>query len=166
MAETGCDGPVGRPRGALLGSCDVRRATLMFAALLVFALFATAVPALAHHREGPCDVHRREGETVRRQMKRIIRCAVDRWPVEGDARKAICIARAESDLNPEAESLDGTYVGLYQHLAEAWPDRYDTWTQRRWRLKERPVNGRSNAIVSIRMASANGWTAWGAADDC
>lgn len=144
----------------------MRGPTRMASALVLLSLLVPTTPALAHHREGPCDVHRREGETVRAHMKRTIRCAVDRWDVEGGSVTAICIADAESDLNPDAIGADGLYLGLYQHHADAWSERYDTWTRRRWELNEDALSGRTNAIVTIRMASANGWGPWAEVGDC
>lgn len=135
-------------------------------AALVAALLAPAAPALAHHRSGPCDVHRREDETVQRQMRRMIRCAVGRWDVRGGVRKAVCIAAAESGLNPDAVSPGGSYLGLYQHIAEAWPERYDAWTRPAWDLKESALSGRTNTIVTIRMVSENGWGPWSGVGDC
>jgi hypothetical protein len=132
----------------------------------MLALTMAAAPAGAHHRAGPCDVHQREDETVRSHMKRIIRCAAERWDVEGGAERAICIAAAESDLNPEAVGGDGKYLGLYQHGAEAWPDRYEAWTRPAWELDPDALSGRTNAIVTIRMVSENGWGAWAKVGDC
>lgn len=135
---------------------------------LVLALLGAAAPAVADHRPGPCALDRREGESIRHYAKRLIRCATDEWPVRGGAEKAICIADAESHLNPKAEarSADGTYLGLFQHSADAWPDRYRAWTKRRWELDDRALNGRTNAIVTIRMVSANGWGPWRGVGDC
>jgi len=138
----------------------------MLIPLLALALLVPAASAIAHHRPGPCDVHQRENETVRSQMKRIIRCAAERWEVPGGAGTAICIAKAESNLDPEVVSAGGDYLGLYQHSAEAWPDRYDTWTRPGWELDESALSGRTNAIVAIRMVSENGWGAWSGVGDC
>ena len=99
-------------------------------------------------------------------MKDLIRCAAKRWEVHGGAAKAICIARVESGLNPKSTSSDGTYLGLFRHSADAWPDRYDAWTRRAWQLDPRALNGRTNAIVTIRMVSANGWGPWSGVGDC
>ena len=144
----------------------MRGPTRILITVVALALLAPAVPALAHHREGPCDIHQLEDEGVRSHMKRIIRCAVERWDVDGGADTAICIAIAESDLNPEASSAEGAYLGLYQHSAEAWPDRYDAWTRPAWELDEDALSGRTNAIVTIRMVSENGWGAWSGVGDC
>jgi hypothetical protein len=109
---------------------------------------------------GPCHLARRTGESVEHHMKRLITCAAGVWPVRGGATKAICIARRESNLDPTASSRTGKYLGLYQHQASAWPSRFDTWTRRRWKLKDDALNGRSNAIVTMRMVHANGWGPW------
>jgi hypothetical protein len=109
---------------------------------------------------GPCALARGAGEAIQDFSIRIITCAADRWPVEGGAEKAICIARRESGLIPTASSPTGMYVGLFQHSAADWPRRYDQWTRPVWQLKENPYNGRTAAIVTIRMANTEGWAAW------
>ena len=136
------------------------------AGALALSLFV-ATPAMASplHRgaprvSGPCALIRLEGEAIQDFSKRLIGCAAARWPVEGGAEKAICIAERESGLIPTASSPSGMYVGLFQHSAADWPRRYEKWTRPYWRLKENPYNGRTNAIVTIRMANAGGWGPW------
>ncbi len=140
-----------------------RRATR--AAVIVVAAAATLVPAVAppasaRHREGPCDPHRQEDETVQAHQRELIRCATNRWTVFGGYEKALCIAKRESGLNPRAVSSDGKYVGLYQHAKRYWPGRYEAYTRRGWELNDSPLVGRTNAIVSIRMAREVGWGPW------
>ena len=142
------------------------RGTRLLAPAAVCVALAIPATATAHHGDGPCDVHRRDGERITRHSKRLIRCATERWEVPGGAARAICIADAESGLDPSAESEDGTYLGLFQHLAEAWPERYETWTRPGWDLDESALSGRTNAIVTIRMVSAGGWGAWAEVGDC
>ena len=144
----------------------MRGSARLLAPVAASAVLALSLPASAHHREGPCDVHRRDDETVQRHSKRVIRCAVERWSVPGGARKAICIADAESGLNPEARSARGVYLGLFQHLAKAWPDRYREWTRESWELDETALSGRTNAIVTARIVNAEGWRAWHGVGDC
>jgi hypothetical protein len=86
--------------------------------------------------------------------------------VPGGAETAICIADVESGLHPEATSETGEYLGLFQHAAEAWPGRYETWTREAWALDESALSGRTNAIVTIRMVNANGWGPWEGVGDC
>jgi hypothetical protein len=112
---------------------------------------------------GPCALVRSVDEAIQDFSIRIITCAADKWPVDGGADKAICIARRESGLIPTASSPTGTYVGLFQHSAADWPRRYEQWTRPSWQLKENPYNGRTNAIVTMRMANAQGWGAWAGA---
>lgn len=129
---------------------------------LSVVLLATggSIPALAHHRTGPCDIHRTADMTIKEHSKALIRCAVARWPVKGGADKAICVARRESALNPKAVGGDGAYLGLFQHMKSAWHERFVAWTKRAWQLKDDGLNGRSNTIVTIRIANAQGWAAW------
>jgi hypothetical protein len=140
------------------------RRTAVTAALVGTIALWTAPAALAHHRPGPCDIHLASGETIVHHSKELIRCAVAKWSVNGGAARAICIAKRESGLIPTAESPDGDFLGLFQHMRSAWPDRYDAWTWPGWELKTTALNGRTNAVVTIRMAHAGGWGAWGTLD--
>jgi len=112
---------------------------------------------------GPCALAREDGETIQDFSIRLITCAADRWPVPGGADKAICIAQRESGLVPTASSPTGEYVGLFQHSAAAWPDRYTEWTRPVWQLKENPFNGRTASVVTMRMVNADGWGPWSGA---
>jgi hypothetical protein len=131
--------------------------------LLMAGALLGVTPALAHHLPGPCDFHRRDGEGVRAFSKRRIVCAVERLgPVRGGSDRAICIAKRESGLDPNATSEPtGQYRGLFQHDRDFWPSRYDTYTKPAWELSPRVLNGRTNAIVTIRMVVDFG--AWKAA---
>ena len=104
---------------------------------------------------GPCGLQRHDGETVPHFSKRLIRCAVKRLgPVPGGADRAICIARRESGLWPSATSEPtGEYRGLFQHDRDYWPWRFDHYTEPAWDLSRRALNGRSNAVVTIRMVA-------------
>lgn len=144
----------------------MRGSARLLAPVAASAVLALSLPASAHHREGPCDVHLRDGETVQQHSKRVIRCAVERWSVPGGAEKAICIADAESGLNPETRSAGGVYLGLFQHLAKEWPDRYREWTRESWELDETALSGRTNAVVTARIVNAEGWGAWHRVGDC
>jgi len=133
--------------------------------LLVMVLAASTPmllpsPAAAgRHPHHPCQLTRRDGETVQHFSKRQIACAVGAYgPVKGGITRAICIARRESGLVPSASSPKGRYLGLYQHSATYWPWRFDTYTQPSWSLSTSALSGRSNAIVTVRMVhSLGGW---------
>jgi hypothetical protein len=134
--------------------------------LLVSGLVAGASPVAAAPTTGPCDLRRVDDEGVRSFSRRLIRCATERWEVPGGADKAICIADAESNLNPRATSAGGEFLGLFQHSAEAWPERYDEWTRPAWELDANALSGRTNAIVTIRMVNDAGWGPWEGVGDC
>src|SRR4029079_13778150 len=116
-------------------------------------------PTHAQPGRGPCDLAARSSESVPHLMRRRITCAVDRFgPVGGGASRAICIAKRESGLDPTAKPATGKYLGLYQHSAKLWPDRFKQWTRKAWGLSDRTLSGRSNSIVTIRMVHAiGGW---------
>jgi hypothetical protein len=117
-------------------------------------------------RPGPCPIVRAGDQGVRDWVRDLIRCATSRWDVPGGAARATCVAQAESGLDPKTVSDDGSYVGLFQHSAEAWPDRYRAWTRPAWQLDERPLNARTNVIVTVRMVNADGWGPWRGVGDC
>jgi hypothetical protein len=117
-------------------------------------------PAGPASRPGPCPLTKVVGERIEDFSARMITCAAERWPVPGGAERAICIADRESGLIPSASSATGLYLGLFQHSARAWGDRFLEWTRPVWELKPNALNGRSNTIVTIRMASAEGWGPW------
>jgi hypothetical protein len=120
--------------------------------LIAGVLLGGATPASA---TGPCDFNRLDGETIQHLSKRRIVCAVERFgPVPGGTQRAICIAKRESGLYPAAMSQPtGEYRGLYQHDRDLWPARYDKYTLPAWELSPRVLNGRTNAIVTIRMVA-------------
>ena len=143
----------------------MRRAGAAIAAILTVAtVVLAATPASAYQVPGPCSFARLEGETIKHYSKRRISCAVARFgPVPGGSARAICIAKRESGLDPSATSEPtGQYRGLYQHDRGMWPDRYDEYTRPTWELSPRSLNGRTNAIVTIRMVAEIGtWKAAG-----
>jgi hypothetical protein len=124
-------------------------------------LLAAAPVASAHHARGPCDFHRGDDQTIRQHSREQIRCAVARWRVPGGAAVALCIAKRESGLLPWAESGDGLNKGLFQQHVHYWDGNYQGYTRRWWDLPRRILSGRTNTIVSIRMASDIGWGPWG-----
>ena len=139
--------------------------------LRVALVVLTAVPLLVPftgvaRAAGPCDLSLNDGEAVTHRMVRIIRCASRRWAVPGGTEKAICIADRESGLDPKATSPHRTNLGIYQHSAADWPDRYETWTRRVWHLDDSALVGRTNIIVAIRMVNASGWGPWNGVDGC
>jgi hypothetical protein len=128
------------------------------AALIITVLLslvpATATPAVAKRsdiRRSFCEHDWREGK---REVRGLIRCAVERSHVPGGADKAIQVARRESGLRPRAYNSAG-YAGLYQHSTDYWPGRARDYGFPRWSA----FNGRANAIVSIRMIHRQGWSA-------
>jgi hypothetical protein len=132
----------------------------MAIAVVVTAIATSAPPASARRRVGPCDLRRQRSETLAAHERELIHCATNHWKVFGGYRKALCIAKRESGLDPKAVSPDGDYLGLYQHAKRYWPGRYAAFTKPQWELKKSALIGRTNAIVSIRMVHDAGWDPW------
>jgi hypothetical protein len=143
------------------GRPTTHRGRTLVLALTIGLVFAATPVALARHAPGPCDFHRGDGVTVRQHSRHRIRCAAKRWAVPGGAKVAICIAKRESGLLPWAESADGLNKGLFQQHVNYWDGNYEAYTKKAWRLERRILSGRTNAIVSIRMAHSVGWGPWG-----
>ena len=139
-----------------------RVAALALVVALTGSLLLVAAPSA--QATGPCDFGRAENQGVRAYMRDVIRCAVGRWSVRGGPQTALCIAKRESGLLPWAKSSNGINKGLYQQHIDYWAANYDTYTRPAWALEKRILNGRTNAIVSIRMAHAGGWGPWGGSD--
>lgn len=101
------------------------------------------------------------------QRSRMIKCYARVFDAPGTPGFALCIARRESGLDPRATSPSGTYRGLFQHSNNYWSSRYNTWG-RPLDLFSSIYNGRTNTIVSIRMAKSRGswYKDWGAAYAC
>ena len=133
-----------------------RLVVVIVASVLILPTFPPTT-ALARDLPGPCDLHAEDGETDTQLAARTIRCAVRRLgPVPGGATRALCIAARESGLDPEAVSRSGEYRGLFQHALTYWPWRYDNFTRAIWRLPDRVLHGRTNAIVTVRMVRRYG----------
>jgi hypothetical protein len=151
---------MGMRRNRRIGLAAAVTGGVLTLSLLAGPALASPIDAAAPRASGPCALARVDGEAIQDFSIRLITCAAARWPVEGGAEKAVCIADRESGLIPTASSQTGLYVGLYQHSVADWPRRYEEWTRPIWQLKENPYNGRTNAIVTMRIANAEGWAAW------
>lgn len=135
------------------------RRRVVAAALIGTTLLAlpTGVSTEAAARESRirrsfCRIDWRDGK---RQIKRLIRCSVRRWHVRGGARKAIRVARRESNFRPRAYNPAG-YKGVYQQSTRYWRRRARKYGFPGWPA----YNARANVMVSIQMAHRGGWGPW------
>lgn len=101
-----------------------------------------------------CSIDWRAGT---QQVKKLIRCAADRWKVSGGPSKALAVAKCESGFNPKAYASGN--AGVFQQATKYWPTRAKTFGFPDYSA----FNGRANIIVSIRMAHRWGWGAWSCA---
>ena len=101
-----------------------------------------------------CDYDWRKGTF---QVRRLIRCAAERWKVPGGARLALYIADRESHFYPNAYNSSGC-AGIYQHMLRYWPDRAKSFGFRGWSA----YNARANIMVTMRMVHEDGWGPWSA----
>lgn len=133
----------------------MRRA--LVAGLVSVSVLVPGAAAAAGTQTVPDHVCDHEWQRGTRQVKRLIWCAAHHWDSPGWPKKAIEVARCESNLNPRAYNAGG-YAGLFQQATRYWGTRAE-----RWGLGQRSVfNARANIIVSVRMARAAGsWSAWG-----
>lgn len=152
-------------RRGLAGALGASVLVLALALPGALQVAAARPPGSATPLPGPCPLaHPDTNALVAMQTwsRALIRCAADRWPVPGGAKRAICIARRESGLNPRARSPHKLYLGLFQHSAKDWKRRFRVWTVPSWQLGPSALNPRTNAIVTMRMVhAARSWSAWG-----
>jgi hypothetical protein len=134
-------------------------ATLFLASVLLVAP-AASLTATADAREvgvspDVCRVHWR---TSSWHVRRLIRCAADRWNVPGGARMALYIAGRESNFQPRAYNSYSGASGIFQHLRRYWPSRADAYGFDGWSA----FNARANIMVTMRMVHRLGsWSPWG-----
>lgn len=135
----------------------------LFALTLVLALALVPVVALANPAgaretkvaEHVCQIDWRKGEW---HVKKLIRCAADRWRVPGGASMALYVADRESEFRPNAYNGYSGASGIFQHLGRYWPDRADTFGFGGWSA----FNARANIMVTMRMVHRQGdWNDWG-----
>jgi soluble lytic murein transglycosylase-like protein len=99
-----------------------------------------------------CDIPWRDGV---KQVKRLIRCAANRWGVS--VTRALYVADRESHFRPQAYNEWSCAKGIYQHICQYWPDR-----AYKFGFKGKSAfNGRANIIVSMKMVARVGWGPWG-----
>ena len=139
-----------------------RVAALALVVALAGSLLLVAAPSA--QATGPCDFGRGEDQT--RTGVHARRDPVRRRSLVGARRspdRALHRQAGERPV-PWAESSNGINKGLYQQHIDYWGNNFETYTRTCWALKKRILNGRTNAIVSIRMAHAGGWGPWGGSD--
>jgi hypothetical protein len=141
----------------MIGRHIARRALVAALTGASLVALAPAPPApAAEAQEVPfqvCNYDWREGPW---HIRKLIRCAANRWDSPGGPDKAIAVAVCESELRPRAYNPNG-YAGLFQQATRYWPGRADAYG-----VPDRSVfNGRANIIVSVRMAKVlRSWSAW------
>ena len=109
------------------------------------------------------------GVWTRREIVLTIDCALRKWPVPGGLDLAVAVAQCES--GPDLKD-PGTVspLGTYQQIALYWPGRWQFWSPAHWKKPLAPegANPRSNVVVSVRMAHADGswWGDWSSSAPC
>ena len=128
-------------------------------AIMVVMFMSLSSPAQAEDwREEECRMNRGTSTWTTWDVKQMIRCAVNKWPVPGGFDQAIDVASCESGSDLLDHSTDG-YAGTYQQATAYWPGRRATARRATgWELQTSVFNPRPNTIVSIRMAHQGGWT--------
>jgi hypothetical protein len=99
------------------------------------------------------------GTWTDREERLTTRCAVHKW-LPGQLSKVFQVGSCESGWNRFARN--GVYVGLFQHVASAYPSRIHAFEPAVWhaRLSTRWTNSRGQIVMSVRMARAVGWSPW------
>lgn len=118
-------------------------------------------------REAQCRYQYANGQAgwTDREVKKLIACAVSRYPVSGGLDKALYIANRESGFECRANNPNSSAFGVYQVISSTWTSWHaglpPRWWHRRWELMHSRGNCRANVMVSIRIAHSGGWGPWG-----
>lgn len=125
---------------------------------------ASAESLLVHAKQGAwrwkqCRFQSLDKPTWSAREERLeVRCAAQRFGVS--ATEMFSVGQCESGFNRFAYNPNGPYLGIFQHAASAWPGRVKTYEPPLWTLDPSWTNSRTQAVVTARMAHANGWGAW------
>lgn len=142
------------------------RRALVLAVMVAMASNALNVAAAPKVKDPSVQCrYRRGGGWSDRDVIAAIRCAVDRWPVAGGVRKALSVARCESNFNEHDRNPTSSAAGVYQFLSGTWRAVKQHYRRVKWRyrLSGRVENARSNVLLAIRYAHAGGWGPWSCA---
>jgi len=135
---------------------------LLIGLLIGLLLILLAGPAEARHFQRACPHHTGQGIVAR---EKYIRCEDRRIGAPRTGGQIITIGRCES--GPDLLAGWGSHVGTFQHDPDYWPGRWRTWGRGNHPgdgdLDPSPVRFRTNVIVTLRMARAQGWGAWSCA---
>lgn len=145
-----------------MGGENVRWRITIASALLVVLLFPIEGQGhnlWKHRKIRVCMGERYDWRRGPEATARMIRCYARRIDPAGTPDFAVCVARRESGLRANAVSPSGQYLGLFQQSKTYWPARYQqygAWSH----LAPSALNGRTNTVVSLRMAKHDGWYHW------
>jgi len=129
------------------------------AVVMFIAFMFSSQSALAEDwREEECRMNRGTPTWTTWDVKQMIHCAINKWPVPGGFDQAVDVASCESGSDLLDHSTDG-FAGTYQQATQYWPGRQRTAQHALgWKLQNSVFNPRPNVIVSVRMAHQEGWT--------
>ena len=102
------------------------------------------------------------GTWTAREERRTALCVLDHWSVPGGFETFDRVADCESHWWRFA-SNGGQFVGLFQHMASAWPGRVASYMPDGWKVGpwQRWQNSRSAIVTTAKMVHASGsWSAW------
>ncbi len=136
----------------------MRRAALILIGCLIFLAPLNKAEALSrykaqHYRYANslwCPQHWRTAYGA----KRLIRCEAELYGVNVD--EALKVAYRESRYHWWASN--SCCHGLFQQHEDYWSSRFAAYAPRHFHYGI--FGGRTNAVVSVRMARAEGWDAW------
>lgn len=121
----------------------------------------------AHADPATCRYARWDGRrgVTDTEARKMLRCAQERWPVDGGLDRVYQVVGCESGFNEHAYNPYSGASGLWQFLRSTWTSRRSAYRElgRRWDLSWSPFNARANAIVGTRMAHEGGFGPWGCA---
>lgn len=137
----------------------MRAMTVILTAVLALGILSIpGANASGNHEVRFCRTSNGNGWS-NRDVEQAIRCADQRWHVPGRAARAIRVAKCESGLNEH--DANSCCSGVFQQNRRYWDGRRRRLNPHHgWKLAPSVYNARTNVVISLRMASRDGWGAW------
>lgn len=100
------------------------------------------------------------------EVKSTLRCAERKWSTDLDL--AFRIVGCESGFDAHAQNSRSSAGGVWQSLDST----FDSWVSGasslmdRWEMRDRQLNGRTNAVLGLRVLANGGTGPWSASQWC
>lgn len=99
------------------------------------------------------------------EVRLLIDCATDHFPVSGGDSTAFYVAERESGYFCKADNPISSAGGIFQMLDSTWASWWGTharyFSNHGWKLRNSRYLCRANVMIAMRSAHQWGWGPWG-----